>query len=103
MLRERRVAPVSYKDELVQNHPNPFNPSTTLAFSLAQDAEVTLRIFDVCGALVRTLVDEHRAKGVHRIRWDGTNEAGAPVASGVYFYKLVAGSFSDTKKMTLLK
>jgi hypothetical protein len=93
----------TYHNQLAQNYPNPFNPKTTLAFSLAQAADVDFRIFDVTGAAVKTVLKGHRPAGVHRIEWDGRNDRGAPVASGVYFYKLVAGSFTDTKKMTILK
>jgi hypothetical protein len=90
-------------NELAQNYPNPFNPSTTLVFSIATDARVELRIYDVRGAVVRTVVSERRPAGVYREKWDGLNDRGQPVASGVYFYRLVAGPFTDTRKMTLLR
>jgi flagellar hook assembly protein FlgD len=65
---------------------------------------VTLRIYDVAGRLIKTLVDDNRLPGiVHKLAWDGKNDAGGEVASGVYFYKLVAGDFSQTNKMVLLK
>jgi hypothetical protein len=99
----RDVASVAYQNELAQNYPNPFNPSTTISFSLARDARAELSIYDVRGARVRTLVDARRERGIHRIQWDGRNQAGEPVASGVYFYRLKAGAFSSTKKMVLLK
>ena len=97
------VAPATYRNELAQNYPNPFNPTTTVAFSVAEDANVDLRIYDVRGAAVKTLANERFQAGVHRLGWDGYNDRGQPVASGVYFYKLVAGSFTDTKKMTVIK
>jgi len=75
--------PQSYRYELAQNVPNPFNPSTTIAYSLARDSDMALTIYDV--------------------PWDGTNDRGVRVSSGVYFYRLVAGSFQDTKKMVLLR
>jgi len=103
LTREITLTPPTYHNELAQNYPNPFNPTTTLAFSLAKGTDVDLRIFDVRGALVKTLVQEHRAAGNHRVPWDGVNQQGNRVASGVYFYKLVAGSFVDTKKMVMLK
>jgi FlgD Ig-like domain len=103
LTREITLTPPMYQDELAQNYPNPFNPTTTLAFSLAKGTDVELKIYDVRGALVKTLVHEHRAAGNHRVPWDGSNQQGNRVATGVYFYKLVAGSFVDTKKMTLLK
>ena len=88
---------------LSQNYPNPFNPQTTIAFSLAAKGHVSLRIYDVSGALVRILANEDRASGAQSATWDGRTDAGAPAASGVYFYKLVAGDFAQTKKMVLLK
>jgi hypothetical protein len=100
---ERVMLPVAYESALAQNYPNPFNPLTTIAFSLARDENVDLSIYDVRGSLVRELVDGRRERGIHRIVWDGVNSSGLQVASGVYFYKLVAGSFTDTKKMTILK
>jgi hypothetical protein len=93
----------TFCDQLAQNYPNPFNPTTTLACSLANEAQVQLSIFEVNGALVRTLLDRQQGAGVHRIKWDGRNDHGQPVASGVYFYRLVAGAFTETKKMTILK
>ncbi len=100
---QRSTRPVTYKNALAQNYPNPFNPSTTLAFSLERENDVNLSIFDVRGALVRRLVDGRQARGVHRVNWDGMNGSGERVASGVYFYRIIAGSFSDTKKLTILK
>jgi hypothetical protein len=101
--REVALTSPTYDNELAQNYPNPFNPQTALAFSLAKGADVDFRVYDVRGAVVKTLVNGHRNAGVHRVVWDGHNQQGNRVASGVYFYKLVAGSFVDTKKMVLLK
>ncbi len=92
-----------FLNELAQNYPNPFNPATTIAFSIEKAAHVDLSIYDVRGARVRTLVDQHRNAGAYHVDWDGHTDRGQQVASGVYFYKLVAGSFTDTKKMTILK
>jgi hypothetical protein len=92
-----------YHNDLEQNYPNPFNPSTTLAFSLKDGSDVHLTIYDVAGRRVRELVNERKERGAYKVVWDGQNDAGETVASGVYFYKLVAGSFTDTKKMTILK
>jgi hypothetical protein len=83
---------------LGQNHPNPFNPTTTIGFSLPKPSRVTLRIFDVSGRLVRTLADEEMPAGVHRKIWDATG-----VATGVYFYRIQAGDFVQTRKLVLLK
>jgi hypothetical protein len=95
---------VAYRNTLSQNYPNPFNPVTTISFTVKEKAPVSLRIYNVAGQLVRTLVDDTRAPGVvHRFDWDGRNEAGQAVSSGVYFYKLVAKDFTQTRKMVLLK
>ena len=91
------------RNELLQNHPNPFNPQTTIAFSIKERGEVSLAVYDVAGQLVRTLANESLAAGPHTKVWDGRDNAGQPIASGVYFYKLVANNFSQTKKMVLLK
>ena len=91
------------RSSLSQNYPNPFNPTTTIAFSLAAKGHVRLNVYNVSGQLVRTLANETRDSGAYSLTWDGRDQAGSPVSSGVYFYKLVSGSFSQTKKMVLLK
>jgi hypothetical protein len=101
-LEKNEVQP-TYRYELAQNVPNPFNPMTTIAYSLAKDSDVSLAIFDVRGARVKTLVTGREEAGVHRIPWDGTNDRGVQVSSGVYFYRIIAGTFRDTKKMVLLR
>lgn len=83
---------------LSQNYPNPFNPSTSISFQLPEAGNVLLKVFDVLGKEVMTLVDEYRAPGSYEVRLDASNLAG-----GMYFYKLVSGSFSETKKMILVK
>jgi hypothetical protein len=88
---------------LAQNHPNPFNPSTRIAFGLSAPGHVSLRIYDAAGRLVRTLYDGYREAGVYAETWDGRGDAGRAATSGVYFYKLQAGAFTETKKMVLLK
>ena len=88
---------------LEQNYPNPFNPSTTIAFTLAAPAVTRLDIYDVKGALVSTLVRGHRPAGRSEVKWNGTNTVGQPVASGIYFYRLVAGAVIETRRMVLLK
>ena len=89
--------------ELSQNAPNPFNPSTTIRFTLPASERVGLAVYAADGALVRMLVDETRDRGPHHVAWDGRDSAGNPVGSGVYFYRLTAGKFSDSRKMVLLK
>jgi hypothetical protein len=88
---------------LAQNTPNPFNPTTLIRYQLSDREHVTLSVYDANGQLVRTLVDEVRPVGKNEATWDGRNEAGATVGSGVYFYRLDAGKFSESKKMVLLK
>ena len=93
--------PESYA--LQQNYPNPFNPETEIRFQLPEAGHVMVKIFDVLGSEVRTLVNEKRAAGYHLVRWDGKDEAGNFVASGVYLYQFRAGSFSQVRKMSLLR
>ena len=88
---------------LRQNHPNPFNPSTTIRFDLARMQAVTLTVHDVAGRLVRTLVDGVEPSGPGEVRWDGLNESGNAVASGVYMYRLRTANQLQTRKMVLLK
>ncbi len=93
---------------LLPNFPNPFNPETWIPYQLAKPADVTVRIYAMDGKLVRTLALGHQAVGKydHRSRaayWDGKNEVGEPVASGVYFYTLTAGDFTATRKMLIRK
>jgi hypothetical protein len=92
-----------YINNLEQNCPNPFNPTTTIAYSIANDNDVELKIFDVSGALVKTLVKESKKANNYKVIWDGRNNSGNSVASGVYFYRLIAGDFRATKKMVFLK
>jgi M6 family metalloprotease-like protein len=96
--------------ELHQNYPNPFNPLTTIKYtvngsqsSVRGPLRITLKIFNVRGQLVRTLVDEEKTRGVHSAIWDGKDEQGSEVSSGVYFYQLNLGDESEVKKMVLLK
>jgi hypothetical protein len=86
------------------NYPNPFNPTTTIQFDLAQTEAVNLRIFDVTGRLVRNLVvNQNMSAGRHAEFWNGRDDLGRSVSSGVYFYKLNAGAFDATRRMTLIK
>jgi hypothetical protein len=88
---------------LEQNMPNPFNPTTTIRYSLAADVNVSLMVYDVAGRRVRTLVNGDQRANAYRVTWDGLNDNGERVSSGMYFYKLVAGTYTQTKKMILLK
>ena len=96
------------KTALLANYPNPFNPETWIPYQLAKAAEVTVSIYATDGRLVRTLVLGHQDAGMYKNRsqaayWDGKNELGEIVASGVYFYTLTAGEFAATRKMLILK
>jgi hypothetical protein len=88
---------------LEQNYPNPFNPSTTIRYSLPARSTVELAVFGVDGALIRVLDSGVKQMGTHEAMWDGRDASGATVASGVYFYRLNAGTFSETRKMVLMK
>ncbi|HTR80397.1 MAG TPA: T9SS type A sorting domain-containing protein [Bacteroidota bacterium] len=88
---------------LQQCYPNPFNPSTTILYSLEKAVNVKLLLYNVLGQRVKTLVDEKQLSGEHIAVWDGTDRLGQKVASGVYFYRLEAGPFVSTKKMILIK
>ena len=98
------------KYELLPNFPNPFNPTTTIAFSIpgvrqspVQKVECTLVVYNILGQKVKTLVDGPKAPGRYKVEWDGTDGEGLRVASGVYFFRLTAGDFVQTGKMLLLK
>ena len=94
----------SYANTLSQNYPNPFNPQTTIHFSLRTRGVARLTIYNVSGERVRVLAGgEELVAGAHTRIWDGRNDAGARVSSGIYFYELVAGDFRQTRKMVLLK
>ena len=88
---------------LYQNYPNPFNPITTIRYSVAIESPVSLVVYNVQGRKVRTLVNERKPGGIYNVIWNGSNERGQHVASGVYFYKLTIGSHRFVKKMLLLK
>ena len=90
--------PIPEKYALMQNYPNPFNPYTTFRFDLPERANVVLEIYNVCGQRIATLADREYSAGIHYLGWDASE-----VSSGMYFYRLTAGRFSETKKMVLLK
>jgi FlgD Ig-like domain len=86
-----------------QNHPNPFNPSTTIRFELAQAGFVTIAVYDATGAFVATIAGGRYEAGAHDVHWNGTDADGTRVASGLYFYRLASHGAELTRKMTLLK
>jgi hypothetical protein len=89
--------------ELGENFPNPFNPSTKIQFGLPTDAQASIVIYNALGQKVRTLVDEYRASGRYEVTWDGRDDLGRTIGTGVYLYRLVSGSTSVIKKMLLVK
>ena len=89
--------------ELYENYPNPFNPSTTISYSLKDTRQAQLDIFNMLGQRLRTLVNKEQAAGIHTVQWDGRNDDGNKVSSGVYFYRLKAGDFVRIKRMILVE
>jgi hypothetical protein len=110
LLKKRTITSVIEKSqiateyELCQNYPNPFNPQTTISYQLPVYSKVTLKIYDILGKEVRTLVNENKSAGYHSVMWDGRDNSGRQVTSGIYFYKLMSDyGISITKKLLLLK
>jgi len=93
----------SIQFDLHENYPNPFNPTTTIRFNLPESSSVDLDIFNIKGQKVKTLVGTDLAKGAHSVVWDGTDNEGRSVSSGVYYYRLRSGSLQKTRKMLLMK
>jgi len=91
------------KVEVHQNYPNPFNPATTISFNLPKSSKVTLKIYNLLGQEVRTLADHVMEAGSHSISWDGKDNSGDPVSSGVYFYRLNAGESKVVRKMIFMR
>jgi hypothetical protein len=89
--------------QLLQNSPNPFNPSTIIKFYIPSSSNVTIKIYNILGREIITLFYEQTTAGYHDVYWNGKNSRGEAVASGIYIYRLTAGSFSQTKKMNLVK
>jgi hypothetical protein len=102
-IQEVQVQLLPERYELDQNTPNPFNPNTVIVFAVPRPSEVRVEVFNVLGQKVRTLANEFSNAGYKRVEWDGTDDNGSSVASGVYLYRMTAGDFSETKKMLLLK
>jgi hypothetical protein len=100
-VKETPVTPTVFS--LAQNYPNPFNARTTIYFSLKSDGDVTLSVFDILGRKVKVLQANKLSAGEHSLIWDGSNEAGGTVTSGVYFYRLDSSDGSLTKRMVMLK
>jgi hypothetical protein len=88
---------------LHQNYPNPFNPVTTIRYDLPEDSDVRIKIYDLMGRQVKTLINSEQTAGYRNIRWNATNHLGQPVSAGLYMYVIQAGEFMETRKMVLLK
>ena len=90
--------------DLPEAQPNPFNPSTKIQFAIPQIEKVSIKVYDIQGKLIKNIVDhELMNPGSYQVKWDGTDLVGAKVASGIYFARMQAGSFMQTKKMMMLK
>jgi len=100
IVRNNNNQPIEYK--LEQNHPNPFNPSTIINYSLAKSGNVQIKIFDISGKEIATLLNEPQAAGCYSLYFN-TNDIGIKLSSGLYFYTFRSGNFSATRKMILLK
>jgi len=100
---ESPEVPIARTFSLSQNYPNPFNPGTTLNYQLPHTSDVTIVVYDLLGKEIRTLVDEKKQAGSYRVKWDGTNNTGHQVSSGIYFCKMITPDFTKIQKMMLLK
>ncbi len=98
---ETGISPFNFA--LFQNYPNPFNPQTTITYELKKNAQVSLKIYNILGQWVRTLVDEKQFKGRHSIQWNGKDQKGRDVANSLYFYKLETTDFVKVRKMLLIR
>lgn len=100
---ESMVAVLPLTFELGQNYPNPFNPSTTIRYSIPEAARVEIKVYNILGQVVRTLIDQEQGSGIYQLLWDGKDRSGRNVSTGIYFYQIRAGSYVQTKKMILAK
>jgi len=100
---EETSTPRPTEFNLDQNFPNPFNPETVIKFSVKENSLVTLRIYNILGQVVTTLVDEPKPAGEYSVSWNGRNAHNEEVASGVYFYRIKAGDYESVRRMTLLR
>ncbi|MFH2049530.1 MAG: C1 family peptidase [bacterium] len=95
--------PLPFRFELKNNYPNPFNPTTTIEYTIPVKSEVDISIFNLLGQRVKTIVNGEESAGEHSVSWDGTDFSGSRVASGIYLYRIVAGDNTQTKKMMFIK
>jgi hypothetical protein len=97
------LAPEVFNNEVFQNFPNPFNPSTAIEYTVAKESPVELTVFNVKGEKVTMLTNEIKSPGKYTVTWDGRDSFGREVSSGVYFYRLTIDDYHSTKKMLMLK
>lgn len=98
---EKGILPTEF--DLGQNYPNPFNPSTKLEFAVPHNSNVNISVFNILGQKITTLVDNEYAAGYYSVDWDATSDDGSEVASGIYFYKIEADNYTNTKKLMLIR
>jgi len=101
--KEELLVEIPEKTQLLSNYPNPFNPSTTISFDLSADGNVVIDIFNIRGQKVKTLVNEHFNAGTHNVVWNGFDDNGRNVSSGVYFFKMQTEGFTSTRRMVMMK
>ncbi len=100
---EEPTAPPVIETALHNAYPNPFNPTTTISYSLSEAGSVEIAVYNIRGQKVRQLLDAKQTVGDHKVTWDGADRYGKPVASGIYFYKMSTPHESFVKKMTMIK
>ncbi len=98
-----KIREIPSEFSLSQNYPNPFNPITSIKYAISENARVNLVVYNILGQAVKTLVNAEQESGYYTVRWDGTNDFGGKVSSGIYIYRISAGKFTSTVKMNLLK
>ncbi|MCK4539412.1 MAG: T9SS type A sorting domain-containing protein [Candidatus Krumholzibacteria bacterium] len=87
----------------VPYHPNPFNPTTEITYSLPEAGHVSIEIFDASGRRITHLVDKQKSAGIHKATWNGLDQGGTAVSSGIYFYRIKTGKWSQSRKMVLMR
>ena len=100
---DEQAADIPADYNLFQNYPNPFNPSTTIRYSIVEPGNVSIKIYDILGREIKTLVNQVKIAGTYSSTWNGDNNFGNKVSSGIYLYRMEAGLFIETRKMIFLK
>ncbi|MCK9282127.1 MAG: T9SS type A sorting domain-containing protein, partial [Melioribacteraceae bacterium] len=101
---EKKPEPVKDNEEIIiSNYPNPFNPTTTIEYTLPTEGNVNLEVYNSIGQLVNVLVEEYQNAGRQKVSWSGKDSFGCSVTSGIYFYRIKTNGFSQVKKMILIK